>query len=64
MDAARYCDFVWVGVFGLFIADILMLIFVYLKVRPVWLRALAFMFGVSLICALPFFLVFLGCGTV
>jgi hypothetical protein len=64
VDAARYCDLVWAGVFGLFIADILMLMSVYLKVRLIWLRILAFMFGVSLICALPLLLLFLGCGTV
>jgi hypothetical protein len=62
--AARYCDFVWAGVFGLFGADILMLIAVYLKVRLIWLRILMFMFGVSLICALPLLLLLLGCGTV
>jgi len=50
--------------FGLFIADILMLFFVYQKVRTIWLRVVAFMFGVSLFCALPFLLVLLGCGLV
>jgi hypothetical protein len=37
---------------------------IYLKVRPVWLRTLAFMFGISLIGTLPIFLLLLGCGTV
>ena len=50
--------------FGLFIADTLMLVFVYLKVRMVWLRVVTFMFGVTLFCALPFLLVLLGCGLV
>ena len=50
--------------FGLFIADTLMLLFVYLKVRMVWLRVVTFMFGVTLFCALPFPLVVVGCGIV
>jgi hypothetical protein len=64
MTAERYCDFIWACMFGLFLSDIFMLFFVYQKVRTVWLRVAAFMFGVSLLCALPFFLVFLGCGLV
>jgi hypothetical protein len=64
MTAERYCDFIWACMFGLFISDIRMLVFVYQKVRTVWLRAAALIFGVSLACALPFFLVLLGCGLV
>jgi len=64
MTAERYCELVWLGLFGLFIADIVMLVFVYLKVRAVWLRIVAFMFGIALFCALPFVLVRLGCGLV
>ena len=64
VTAERYCDLIWACMFGLFIADTLMLLFVYLKVRMVWLRVVTFMFGVTLFCALPFLLVLLGCGLV
>lgn len=64
MTAERYCNFIWACMFGLFISDILVLFFVYQNVRTVWVRVVALMFGVSLFCALPFFLVLLGCGLV
>ena len=64
MTAERYWLFIWACMFGLFISDVLMLFFVYQKVRAVWLRVVAFMFGVSLFCALPVIAILLGCGTV
>jgi hypothetical protein len=64
MTAERYCVSLWACMFGLFISDIFMMVFVYEKVRTVWLRVAAFIFGLSLACALPFFLVLLGCGLV
>jgi len=64
MTAERYCELVGLCLFGLFIADIVMLVLVYLKVRAVWLRIVAFIFGVALFCVLPFVFVRLGCGLV
>jgi len=64
MTAERYCNLIWAAMLGLFVADVFMLYFVYLKVRTVWLRIVAFMCGISLFCALPFLLVLLGCGLV
>lgn len=64
MRGMRYCDIVWLSVFGLFIADFFAVVVVLIRVRIVWLRIVVLIAGVALFFSFPFILVFSGCGIV
>jgi hypothetical protein len=64
MSGEHYCSLVWAGCFGIFVLDIIALVFVLMKVRKIGLRNLLVALCILLICVLPFLIFLLGCGLV
>jgi threonine/homoserine/homoserine lactone efflux protein len=62
--AVAHCQHVWALLLVAFLCDLLMLWIVYRTLKPGWLRALAFMFGVCFALALPFLTMIFGCGAI
>jgi hypothetical protein len=63
-DALIHCRHLLAWLFVAFVSDMLMLWIAYHRLKPGWMRVVAFVFGVCFVLALPILGMTFGCGTI